>query len=61
MITCELCNVEIYDNSGGQFTNHIKKFHDMTLEDYVIQFQLHGIPPRCACGLCEERPVFKRG
>lgn len=58
---CEICNVEISDNSGGQFTNHVKKFHGMSLEDYVIQFQFNGIPPRCTCGLCEERPVFKRG
>lgn len=61
MIICEICNIEISDNSGGQFTNHVKKFHGMSLEDYVVQFQFRGIPPRCACGLCEERPVFKRG
>lgn len=58
---CQVCGFEVVNNRGGQLTNHIKKLHDMSFEDYVVQFQFHGIEPRCACGLCDERPTFNRG
>ena len=33
----------------------------MSMEDYHIQFELHGVEPKCACGLCTLRPKFCRG
>ena len=33
----------------------------MTMEDYVVQTDFGGVSPICACGLCDEKPVFSRG
>lgn len=61
MEKCQICQLEFENNSGGQLTVHIKKLHDMSLEDYVVKFQYSDIEPKCLCGLCEERPNFRRG
>lgn len=61
MIECQVCHLEVNGNRGGQFTLHLSKKHNMSLEQYVIQTEYQGIPPVCACGLCEEKPVFSRG
>ena len=31
------------------------------MEDYVIKFELNGVEPRCACGVCFLRPTYHRG
>ena len=61
MVTCFLCQKSFNNNLGGQLTNHLVDQHSMLLEDYVILTEYRGIEPRCACGLCAERPVFSRG
>jgi hypothetical protein len=61
MITCAICCQEFKNNLGGQFTIHLYKEHCMELRDYVIKTQYDGISPSCACGLCNEIPVFYRG
>jgi very-short-patch-repair endonuclease len=61
VITCKVCSKEFCNNRGGQLTNHLREYHDLTLENYVITTEYGGVPPRCVCGLCEEKPVFSRG
>jgi very-short-patch-repair endonuclease len=58
---CKICGEVFTNNKGGQFTNHILKEHGLTLEEYVVEYELNGVAPKCACGLCDERPVFRRG
>lgn len=41
-------------------TVHLEKEHGLSLEDYTVQYILKE-EPKCACGLCNERPQFKRG
>lgn len=57
---CLLCG-EIHDFQSGFFSRHLKKVHDITLEEYIIATIYDGISPRCGCGLCEEKPIFRRG
>lgn len=61
MLQCHLCDVTFVNNAGGQLTNHLESVHSSSLADYVIATQLHGVEPRCVCGLCNERPKFLRG
>lgn len=61
MLHCHLCSEQFVSNGGGQLTNHLRDIHDLSLADHVIITQLNSIEPRCACGLCEERPEFVRG
>ena len=61
MIKCQLCGVEYVNNLGGALTIHLKKVHLLSLADYVVLTDLNGVEPRCACGTCNERPLFYRG
>ena len=61
MIKCEICNNEFINNLGGQLTIHLKKEHNLSMEDYIIITEYDNIEPKCICGLCNERPVFFRG
>lgn len=61
MLACELCKATFDNNLGGQLTNHVKKTHNLSLEDYIVKTRYSGYAPRCQCGLCDERPVFYRG
>ena len=60
-IKCYVCDKEFKNNLGGQLTLHLERAHSMSLRDYVIKTKYDGIPPCCACGLCDEMPVFSRG
>lgn len=61
MIKCEICNLEFKNNLGGDLTKHIKEIHNVSMEDYYVLTKLDGIEPKCQCGLCDERPNFRRG
>jgi very-short-patch-repair endonuclease len=61
MIKCHLCNAEFKTNAGGDLTKHLKNKHGVSLEDYVIHTKYNGNPPKCACGMCDDRPLFHRG
>lgn len=58
---CEICNKEFSNNTGGQLTNHLLKYHDLSLENYVVLTKFNNVAPYCKCGLCNERPFFNRG
>lgn len=61
MVTCFLCQKSFSNNLGGQLTSHLTDQHKMSLEDYVVLTEYSGVPPKCACSLCDDRPVFSRG
>lgn len=61
MVKCEICNQEFKNNLGGDLTKHLRDEHNMSMEDYYVLTKLNGIEPRCQCGLCNERPNFRRG
>ena len=54
IIKCEICGKEFsYQKESScraQLTNHIKKDHKMSLEQYIIQTKYNGIHPKCPCG-----------
>jgi len=60
-IVCQICRKSFTNNLGGQLTQHVRSAHFLSLEEYVIQVEFAGKAPICACGLCENRPVFYRG
>lgn len=60
-IECGICREIFANNLGGQLTQHVRSAHFLSLEDYTVQVNFGGTPPKCACGFCEERPVFYRG
>lgn len=60
-IVCQICRKTFTNNLGGQLTQHVRSAHFLSLEEYVIQVEFAGKAPICACGLCENRPVFYRG
>lgn len=57
---CEICK-EGHDYKSGFFTRHLVNSHDITLEDYIILTEYNNIPPKCECGLCDDKPQFHRG
>lgn len=61
MIKCEICGKEFKNNLGGDLTKHLKQEHDLSIEDYYVLTDLNGIEPLCQCGLCDNRPNFRRG
>lgn len=61
MVQCLACNAQFVNNLSGLLTTHLREAHQLTLEDYVVKFELGGVEPRCECGLCDERPAFMRG
>lgn len=58
---CQICKQVFTNNLGGQFTVHLEEEHKLSLEVYIVATEYKGLSPKCACGLCEERPVFRRG
>jgi very-short-patch-repair endonuclease len=61
MLVCHLCHETFTNNVGGQLTLHLRNVHAVSLGDRFVVLHLGGVEPRCACGLCSERPEFVRG
>ena len=61
MLKCHLCDSQFKTNSGGDLTKHLQTVHGSSLEDYIIHTEYAGIAPICACGMCNEKPLFHRG
>ena len=49
---CNLCDKEF--TKGILLNNHIKKEHNMSKYDYLLQTEYNGIHPKCACGCGKE-------
>lgn len=56
---CKICGNEYHEQSG-KFTKHLIE-HNLTLREYIIQYELSGNTPKCQCGFCEEDAPFFRG
>jgi hypothetical protein len=48
MVHCNECSQEFEHTRG--FKLHLKRFHDLTMKDYVIKHVHDGVLPTCACG-----------
>lgn len=62
-LICKICGKEFcyknLRNCRAQFTTHLKK-HSITLEEYLIKYELNGVAPKCGCG-CGENVHLKQG
>ena len=58
---CKICQKEFSNNLSGKLTHHLLNAHNMSIEDYVIFSDYNNIAPVCACGLCDNKPLFYRG
>lgn len=61
MIKCHLCDSTFKTNSGGDLTKHLINQHNSSLEEYIVYTEYGGNAPKCACGMCSDRPLFHRG
>lgn len=61
MQKCYWCPAVFDSKTAAKLSNHVRKEHGQSFENYIIQSQYNGVAPKCACGLCEERPFFHRG
>lgn len=59
-IMCNECK-ELVANSNNVLSRHIKKYHNMTYEEYVIKHTYHGKQPKCKCGCNENLKLHKGG
>lgn len=61
---CHICNLKFDKDSDNKnyisFCNHIKKIHDITLEEYYLQYHLNNECVYCACG-CGNKTNFVKG
>jgi len=57
---CEICG-NFFHQQSGKFTTHLYEEHNISLRDYIIQYELSGITPKCECGYCDEDSPFFRG
>lgn len=61
MQECYFCSTVFDGKTIAKLANHVRKEHGLSFEDYVVQSEYNGIPPKCACGLCNEQTFFNRG
>ena len=54
MQKCLICGLEFI-----RLASHVTKTHKILLEDYVIEYELNGIHPTCACGCGAETTFYK--
>lgn len=45
--TCSICGVE---KTPRGISQHIKKAHGMTLDQYIVNYFYNGVHPKCQCG-----------
>jgi hypothetical protein len=57
---CEICGFDFPYHSGN-FTIHLMKEHNLLIRDYIIQYELSGVTPKCQCGYCDDDAPFFRG
>lgn len=55
---CQYCGLEF--TIGHSFTKHLKKEHNCSYKQYIIETKYKGIVPVCVCG-CGEETRFARG
>lgn len=58
MVTCNICSKEFDNNKGLSY--HVSQSHETRFCDYLVEFELDGVWPTCACG-CGEKVNFFGG
>jgi very-short-patch-repair endonuclease len=58
---CNICGFQISHNKQGRFTSHIKKEHNLTLEEYLIQHYYNEEDLKCTYELCDGTVGLYRG
>ena len=56
---CLICN-ELFA-SERHLSFHIKKDHNISKREYIIQHELNGVIPKCKCGCGEEIKILDKG
>ena len=63
-LKCEICGKEfIYEKETSckvQLRNHLKKDHQIELEDYIVKYKHRGEHPICPCG-CGKKLHLRKG
>ncbi len=59
--TCIYCKFVAKTNADGYLTKHLQDEHGKTFEQYIVDLQYNGKPPKCGCGFCDDSPEFYRG
>lgn len=57
---CEICGFD-FSYTTGKFTIHLNEEHNISLRNYIINYELSGQTPKCQCGYCDEDAPFFRG
>ena len=64
-LICEICGKDFkYQKEAScraQLNNHIRKEHNITIEEYVVQTQYNGLHPICPCGCGKELHLQHKG
>ena len=62
-LICKICGKEFkYEKlryCRAQLTNHLKKEHHISVEDYLVKYELGGVHPKCLCGCGENVTLDK--
>jgi very-short-patch-repair endonuclease len=62
-LVCKICGKEFeYEKlryCRAQLHNHLKMEHNITLEDYLVKYELGGNHPKCLCGCGENVTLDK--
>ncbi|GIN73552.1 hypothetical protein J14TS2_40270 [Bacillus sp. J14TS2] len=58
---CKICGFELSHNKQGRFTSHLKKEHDLKLEEYLIKYYYEPKDLKCSYELCEGTVGLYRG
>jgi N-acetylglutamate synthase-like GNAT family acetyltransferase len=56
-MNCSICEAFVKGNQG--LSKHLKKYHNLSCEDYVIQHVYGGVAPTCGCG-CDQKTKFRK-
>ena len=54
---CKICNSD-YSQKSGHLTIHLKKYHNLSLEDYIVLTEYNNVHPKCQCGFCNDDARF---
>jgi len=57
--SCLICGDKFASERHLSF--HINKFHNISKREYIVNYELNGVVPKCKCGCGEEVTIKERG
>lgn len=54
---CKICDNE-FSQLSGHFSMHLKKEHNINLEEYIVLTEFNNVHPKCQCGFCDDDAKF---